>query len=123
MPHPNLSGDLLGGQIEACHEIGVLAPIYYTVGWSSQDVEKSSRVVHADKGWRLCYCDTCRAGMDAEGVDVEDESVVEAYRARQIIAHTTELKELVESFHPDASVYFNGLTTQYVCQAYTSIDT
>jgi len=32
-PHPNLATDLLGGQLEACHEIGVAAPIYYTGGW------------------------------------------------------------------------------------------
>lgn len=37
--HPNLDFDLLGAQIEACHEIGVLCPIYYTFGWSSNDAE------------------------------------------------------------------------------------
>ena len=37
--HPTLTCDLLGGQIEACHEIGVRAPIYYTIGWSSNDAE------------------------------------------------------------------------------------
>lgn len=35
--HPTLKFDLLGAQIEACHEIGVRAPIYYTVGWSAHD--------------------------------------------------------------------------------------
>jgi hypothetical protein len=38
--HPNLKFDLLGAQIEACHEIGVKAPIYFTVGWSASDAEK-----------------------------------------------------------------------------------
>ena len=33
--HPNLEFDLLGAQIEACHEIGVLCPIYYSFGWSA----------------------------------------------------------------------------------------
>jgi len=37
--HPNLDFDLLGAQIEACHEIGVLCPIYYTFGWSSNDAD------------------------------------------------------------------------------------
>ena len=36
--HPNLNFDLLGAQIEACHEIGVKAPIYFTIGWSANDV-------------------------------------------------------------------------------------
>lgn len=38
--HPNLSFDLLGAQIEACHEIGVRCPIYFTVGWSVRDAEQ-----------------------------------------------------------------------------------
>ncbi|MCK5564917.1 MAG: hypothetical protein KAJ07_06685 [Planctomycetes bacterium] len=37
--HPNLDFDLLGAQIEACHEIGVLAPVYYTIGWSANDAD------------------------------------------------------------------------------------
>ena len=39
-PHPTLTIDLLGQQIEACHEIDVKAPIYYTVGWSVTDGEE-----------------------------------------------------------------------------------
>jgi hypothetical protein len=38
--HPTLQIDLLGAQIEACHEIDVRAPIYYTVGWSVHDAEE-----------------------------------------------------------------------------------
>jgi len=30
--HPNLKFDLLGAEMEACHEIGVKCPIYFTVG-------------------------------------------------------------------------------------------
>lgn len=44
-PHPNLKRDLLGSWIGACHEIGVRAPVYYTVGWSANDA-----VAHPD--WR-----------------------------------------------------------------------
>ncbi len=35
--HPNLDFDLMGAEIEACHEIGVKCPIYFTVGWSEHD--------------------------------------------------------------------------------------
>ena len=38
--HPHLGCDLLGSEIEACHEIGVKAPIYFTVGWSANDAEE-----------------------------------------------------------------------------------
>ncbi len=32
-PHPALTRNLLGEQIEACHRAGIRAPIYITVGW------------------------------------------------------------------------------------------
>jgi len=35
--HPHLNFDLLGAEMEAAHEIGVKAPIYYIVGWSTND--------------------------------------------------------------------------------------
>jgi len=35
--HPGLDFDLLGAQVEACHEIGVTAQVYITVGWSAND--------------------------------------------------------------------------------------
>ncbi len=39
MRHPHLRKDLLGAQTEACHEIDVRCPIYFTVGWSAADAE------------------------------------------------------------------------------------
>lgn len=38
--HPNLKFDLLKAEMEACHEIGVKCPFYYTVGWSANDAEQ-----------------------------------------------------------------------------------
>lgn len=35
--HPGLNFDLLGAQIDACHEIGVRAQVYFTIGWSAND--------------------------------------------------------------------------------------
>jgi len=35
--HPGLDFDLLGAQIEACHEIGVSVQVYFTIGWSAND--------------------------------------------------------------------------------------
>jgi len=39
MVHPTLGFDLLGAEIEACHELGVRCPVYVTVGWSATDAE------------------------------------------------------------------------------------
>ena len=42
--HPNLAPglDLLGEQIKACHAAGIRCPIYYTIGWSSNDADDHS---------------------------------------------------------------------------------
>jgi len=34
--HPNLEFDLLGEQIEACHELGIRTPVYITFGWNER---------------------------------------------------------------------------------------
>ena len=48
--HPNLDFDLLGQQIEACHEIGVRAQAYVTVGWSAKDArEHPEWIIWEDK--------------------------------------------------------------------------
>ncbi|MFW6313323.1 MAG: hypothetical protein ACOC2N_05510, partial [Spirochaetota bacterium] len=169
-PHPNLTTDLLGGQLEACHEIGVAAPIYYTGGWSAHDAEEhpdwcmrtkdGDFVTHdwpADASpddpkplfqWKelcvsgeyhelmaaqteeicklyrvdgffydiyraheICYCERCRAGMAREGFNVADERQVEAFRALTIERHATALSRIITDLHPNASIYFNGLTS------------
>ena len=61
--HPHLNFDLLGAEIEACHEIGVKCPIYFTVGWSANDAEQhpewvnrnpdGSFMVHSDGPYNL----------------------------------------------------------------------
>ena len=168
-PHPNLACDLLGGQIEACHEIGAKAPIYYTMGWSAHDAEahpewcmrnpdgtivgawpegvspdaakptfqwkclcptgeyhelilaqteEICRLYPVDGMWydiyqaeRLCYCERCRRGMAETGLDADKVADVELYRARALRRHCEELKRLILGMHPEASVYFNGITT------------
>lgn len=47
--HPTLSRNLLGEQIDACHEINVNCPIYYTIGWSSGDALRHPDWVALDR--------------------------------------------------------------------------
>jgi hypothetical protein len=47
--HPHLKFDLLGAQLEACREIGVRAPIYFTAGWSAQDAKNHPEWCVRDK--------------------------------------------------------------------------
>ncbi|MCG8306933.1 MAG: alpha-L-fucosidase [Cytophagales bacterium] len=53
--HPNLDFDLLGQQIEACHEIGVRVQAYYTVGWSVKDAEDHPDWIFKDRNGKDRY--------------------------------------------------------------------
>ena len=50
--HPGLADgfDFTGAMVDACHEIGVAAPIYITMGWSAHDAK-----THPE--WRACNKD------------------------------------------------------------------
>ena len=55
-----------------------------------------------------CYCDECRRGMKAMGLDPEKESDAKRYF---IIMHNQfmrKCREIVAEKHPNASVFFNG---------------
>ena len=47
--HPNLNFDLLKAQIDACHEIGVTAQAYVTVGWNVLDARENPEWVSTGK--------------------------------------------------------------------------
>ena len=46
--HPNLKFNLLKEQIEACHSVGIKAPIYITMGWSKKDADEHPEWHHID---------------------------------------------------------------------------
>ncbi len=65
--HPNLDFDLLGAQLEACHEIGVKAPFYYTIGWSERNAEENPEWTIRDEDGSINAPDyDWSAGPDAE---------------------------------------------------------
>jgi len=69
--HPNLKFDLLGAEIEACHEIGVKCPIYYSVGWSASEAINHPEWVSRKKDGQyqaLLY------DLNAKGTDVKPEN-------------------------------------------------
>jgi hypothetical protein len=57
--HPHLKFDLLGAQLEACHEIGVKAQIYYTFGWSANDAEDHPEWCVRDRAGQCVTNGTC----------------------------------------------------------------
>ena len=170
--HPNLNFDLLGAQLAACHEIGITAPFYFTVGWSERDIrdhpewairdadgsinapgydraagpeaerpaylwerldpspgggyhesimaqveELCVRYPDLDGFWfdiyhvaRANYNDHARSRMKREGVDINDVAAVERSHSLAVQEHMRQLRQLVASYHPKATVYFNATT-------------
>ncbi|TWT81585.1 Beta-galactosidase trimerization domain protein [Planctomycetes bacterium CA13] len=169
--HPNLDFDLLGAQIEACHEIGVLCPFYFTFGWSHTDatrhpewcarnqdgtmittssynfdakpdtpkpnfqwinmccntpyhdhmmkqVEELCEMYPVDGFWfdiyqinRLCYCETCKKRMKEQGFNVGNKQDVQRFQGESFKKHQRELSKLIRNRHPEATIYFNGVTS------------
>ena len=46
--HPNLTYDLMKAEIDACHSVGIKAPIYITMGWSKKDADEHPEWHHID---------------------------------------------------------------------------
>ncbi len=69
--HPNLKFDLLGAQIEACHEIGVKCPIYYSVGWSATEAAEHPDWVAREKDGQY---QALLWDFDAKPTDVKTEN-------------------------------------------------
>ena len=169
--HPNLKFDLLKAQLEACHEIGVKAPFYFTVGWSANDAEEHPEYCMREKdgkiatinydlqaspseikpqvSWKilsptmgspyhllimkqveeLCkmykpdgfwfdiyhikdvnYSDFFLNELKKQGIDISDRDAVAKAHALSLKEHMRALRQLVASYHPDATVYFNSAT-------------
>ena len=169
--HPTLKRNLLGEQIAACHEIGVRAPIYFTVGWSATDAERHpewcvrnpDRSIHTTQwdpnarahdprpicSWKflcpsgrylklildqtheicerfevdgffyditngpVCYCSTCRAAMEAAGLDPGSEAQARRHNLGKWHHLMDECNRIIREAHPAATVYFNGTTNIY----------
>ena len=55
-----------------------------------------------------CYCDTCREGMAAENIDLDDLPAVQAYRLRVWHAFMSDVRSILHGHHPTATLFFNG---------------
>ncbi|MHB9132928.1 MAG: alpha-amylase family protein [Armatimonadota bacterium] len=51
--HPALQFDMLGEMIEACHKVGIHAPIYVSVGWEMSAAERHPEWRQMDKDGKL----------------------------------------------------------------------
>ena len=103
-PHPNLRRNLLKEQIEATHEIGVRAPIYYTVGWSATDAEQHPEWVARRKDGSISHFnyDVTAAPSDPRPI-VSWKNLCPSGAYKDLILAQT--REICEQFEVDGFFY------------------
>ena len=55
-----------------------------------------------------CYCETCKAGMRAMGLDPEKEADASYYYRIKHQAFMDKCRAIMEKYHPDGSIFFNS---------------
>ncbi len=61
----------------------------------------------------VCWCDTCRAGMAAAGVNPDDDEAVRLYNVSKWHHFEDACNEIIRAHHPDATIFYNGTTNIY----------
>ena len=59
-------------------------------------------------GYRACYCDECRSGMTAMGLDPARESDAKKYFTMKHEVFMDTLGGMLHEYHPNATVFFNS---------------
>lgn len=55
-----------------------------------------------------CYCEECKAGMIKDGLDPEKEEDAWQYYQDRHIAFMKKCKEILDKYHPGATIFFNS---------------
>lgn len=55
-----------------------------------------------------CYCEACKSGMKAQGLDPDSESDAKAYYIAKRREFMREMNEILRKYHPDGSIFFNS---------------
>ena len=58
-----------------------------------------------------CYGKECKKLMKKQGYDVKNKQDVYKFQAESFKRHQSDLTRLIHSYHPNATIYFNGCTT------------
>ncbi len=57
---------------------------------------------------RACYCESCMAGMRAQGIDPDDREAAEEYYRQNHLRFAEECRKILHASHPDATLFFNS---------------
>ena len=55
-----------------------------------------------------CYCANCVKRMLEEGIDLNDETMVETFSIRKFSDFCEEINRIIHKYHPNATVFFNS---------------
>lgn len=55
-----------------------------------------------------CFCDECRAGMKAEGLDPDSMDDARRYYREKRISFIKKCGDILHKYHPDATIFFNS---------------
>ncbi len=101
--HPGLKFDLFGQQLEACHEMGVRAQAYFTIGWSVRDARLHPEWTRLDRNGSNWYKDMVKKLKPGERMRWGwDELIPEGEYLQNILAQT---EELVKKYDIDGVWY------------------
>ncbi len=152
--HPHLDFDILREMIDACHEIGVNAPVYISAGFDEQSAlahpewlrvsrdrgqsfmqsgyhlmcyntpyldllcaqteEVVRRYPDADgiffdiSAPRTCWCPRCIAGMQAAGLDPENEADAAKYGEQVYFEYVRRTNAAVHDLSPEMRIFHNA---------------
>lgn len=60
-----------------------------------------------------CYCESCKKGMVAMGLDPDKDADARKYLIMKRQAFMKKCGDILHTYHPDATIFFNGTANQY----------
>lgn len=106
-PNPNLKFNLLKEQIDACHSVGIKAPIYITMGWSKLDADEHPEWHHKDfwTGESVIYGSKTCVDIDAPINDCTWTTLCPVGGYKEHLMEIT--KEVCENFDISDGIFYD----------------
>ena len=70
-----------------------------------------------------CYCEYCKRGMRAGGVDISNDKEVKRYFSEKRLAFMEKCSAIMKKYHPDATIFFNSGGAHQYKPEYHSVQT
>lgn len=113
--HPHLSFNLLKEEIDACHSVGIKAPIYITMGWSKLDADEHPEWHHKNfwTGESVTYGSKPSDNLDEPIKDCTWTTLCPVGGYKDYLMKIT--KEVCESFDISDGIFYDICFIQDAC--------